>query len=88
MSVDPVERNAELASSLGLGFRLAADPTLAAIDAYDLRHQDPGMDAPISRPATFVIDANGVVRWRDLTENFRLRPHPDQVLAALDALAR
>ena len=31
------------------------------------------MDAPISRPATFVLDAEGIVRWRDLTGNFRLR---------------
>ena len=83
-----MERNAELASSLGLGYRLAADPTLTAIDAYDLRHQDPGMGAPIARPATFVLDANGVVRWRNLTDNFRLRPRPADVLAAIDALNR
>lgn len=88
MTVDPVERNAELASSLGLGFRLAADPTLAAIDAYDLRHEDSGVDHPIARPATFVIDASGVVRWRDLTENFRQRPRPEAILAAVDALGR
>lgn len=46
------------------------------------------MEAPISRPATYVLDADGVVRWRDLTDNFRLRPRPADVLAAIDALGR
>lgn len=88
MAVDPVERNAEVAAELGLGYRIAADPTLAAIDAYDLRHEDAGVEHPIARPATFVIDADGIVRWRDLTENFRLRPRPEAILAAIDALPR
>jgi peroxiredoxin len=43
---------------------------------------------PIARPASFLIDANGVVCWRDLTENFRIRPHPDVILAAIDRLPR
>lgn len=88
MVVDPVERNAEVAASLGLDYRIAADPDLAAIDAYGLRHDAPGFDAPIARPATFVIDADGIVRWRDLTENYRLRPRPEQILAVLDGLPR
>jgi peroxiredoxin len=86
--VDPVERNAQVVESLGLDYRIAADPTLAAIDAYGLRHDAPGMEQPIARPATFVIDADGIVRWRDLTENYRRRPRPEAILAALDALPR
>lgn len=27
---------------------------------------------------------DGVVRWRDLTENYRVRPRPDDVLRAID----
>ncbi len=83
-----MERNAEVAAALGLGFPIAADPELRAIDAYGVRDEQSRAGTPIARPASFLIDANGVVRWRDLTENFRIRPHPDVILAAIDRLAR
>ena len=82
--VDPVERNRDVVEQLGLGYRIAADPKLETIDAYGLRHGTPG-EPSMARPATFVIDANGVVRWRSLTDNFRLRPKPDEILAAIDS---
>lgn len=85
--VDPVERNAELAENAALEFPIAADPELRAIDAYGLRH-DRGEESPIARPATFLIDAEGIVRWRDLTESYRLRPRPDDILARIDELRR
>jgi cytochrome c biogenesis protein CcmG/thiol:disulfide interchange protein DsbE len=34
-------------------------------------------------PETFVIDKDGVVRWRDLTDNYRHRPRAEDVVAAL-----
>lgn len=83
--VDPVERNAEVADELVLGYRILADPELKVIDAYGLRHEREG-DTPIARPATFLIDAQGVVRWRELTDNYRLRPHPEEILARIDEL--
>jgi peroxiredoxin len=85
--VDPVAQNAAVTRKLGLGFPILSDPDLAMIDAYGLRHANgiPGSD--IARPATFVLDANGVVRWRDLTENYRVRPRPEDVLRAVDAVA-
>ena len=86
MVVDPVEQNAAVVRKLGLGYPILADPTLATIDAYGLRHVGGNGSQDISRPATFVLDANGVVRWRDLTENFRIRPRPDDVLRAIDGM--
>jgi peroxiredoxin len=85
--VDPVEKNAEVVARLGLGFPILADPDLTVVDRYDLRHVGgyPG-GADIARPATFVLDAAGIIRWRDLTENYRERPSPTAILAALDAL--
>lgn len=84
--VDPVERNAEIADDLALDYRIAADPELKVIDAYGLRHEREG-DTPIARPATFLIDAQGVVRWRDTTDNFRLRPRPEEILARIDEIS-
>jgi peroxiredoxin len=83
--VDPVEENAKVVRDVGLDYHVLSDPTLTAIDAYGLRHDQPGQP-PIARPASFLIDAGGVIRWRDVTDNFRLRPKPDTILAAIDAL--
>jgi peroxiredoxin len=85
--VDPVEQNAQVVRDLGLGYRILADPSLAMIDAYGLRHEQGSGEPPIARPATILIDADGVVRWRDLTENYRLRPKPETILAAIDRMA-
>ena len=82
--VDPVEKNAEVASALGLEFPILADPDLAVIDRYGLRHAHGIPGADIARPATFVLDGDGMVRWRDLTENYRIRPRPEDVLRAID----
>jgi peroxiredoxin len=83
---DPVDKNAEVAAHLGLEFPILSDPDLAVIDRYGLRHSEGIPGADIARPATFVLDRNGVVRWRDLTENYRVRPHPTDVLRVIDGL--
>ena len=85
--VDPVAQNADVVEQLALSYRILADPELRAIDAYDLRHSDGGgPTGTIARSATFVIDKDGVVRWRDLTDNYRLRPRAEDVVAAVAAL--
>lgn len=77
-----MEKNAELAADLGLSYRLLSDPQLQAIDAYGLRHAGAGTDGQdIARPATFVIDEEGIIRWRNLTESYSQRPKADDVLA-------
>lgn len=85
--VDPVAQNAEVVEQLGLSYRILADPDLRVIDAYDLRHSGGGgPTGTIARSATFVIDKDGIVRWRDLTDNYRLRPRPEDVVVAVAAL--
>lgn len=54
---------------------------------YDVLH--PGAapkGADIARPAEFVLDSNGVVRWVNLTDNIAVRARPDQVLETLNQL--
>ncbi len=85
--VDPVEQNAKVVQELKLSFPILADTDRRVLDAYDLRHDGGSPDGAIARPATFVIDRDGIVRWRNLTDNYRLRPSPDDVLAAVVGLA-
>ncbi len=41
----------------------------------------------IAVPAIFVIDRDGFVRWAHADPDYKLRPSPAQLLAAIDALA-
>jgi len=84
--VDPVEQNAKVVRELKLSYPILADTERRVLDTYDLRHEAGGPGGAIARPATFVLDREGIVRWRDVTDNYRLRPSPDDVLAAVVAL--
>jgi len=88
ISVDPVARNREVAESYAPDLLVLSDPDLLAIDAYGLRHVDGGLDGDIARPATFIVDRQGTIVWRDLTDNWRVRPRPEQLLAEISALER
>jgi peroxiredoxin len=84
ISVDPVEASKKLAADLKLDYVLLCDPELKVIDAYDVRHKQAGPNSQdIARPATFILDRNGVVRWRELTENYRVRVRPERILEHL-----
>ena len=82
--VDGVEENARVAKRLELDFPILSDRDLLAIDAYGLRHQAASMEGhDIARPAVFVIDGAGIVRWRSLTDNWRVRVRPEEILKRL-----
>jgi len=85
------------AQSLDLLAGLAQKTPGAAQDAFPLLEDQGhrvidryGILNPGSRgwphPATYVIDKNGVVRWRFVETDYRVRPKNDDVLGALTAL--
>ena len=85
--VDPLETNATLVRQVGLAYPILSDPSLAMIDAYGLRHAHGGPDGQdVAHSASVLIDGTGTVAWRSVTDNFRRRPTPATVLAALDAV--
>ena len=87
VSPDPNERSQKIAEGLHLGYRFLADRDLAVTRRYGLVHAgagENGQDVP--RPATVVLDRDGVVRWFSITRNFQVRPDPDDVLRAVRAL--
>ena len=58
---------------------------MEVIRAWDLVHPSGFRGNDIARPAEFLIDPQGVVRWVNLTENYRVRPKGEELLKALDA---
>ena len=85
ISVDPPDINQRQSQKLGYTFPLLSDPKTEVIRRYDVLHPGAGpKSADIARPAEFLIDSNGVVRWVNLTENIAVRARPEQVLKAFD----
>jgi peroxiredoxin len=84
--VDPVEVNAQLIRDAGLDFSILSDPDLRTIDAYGLRHVGGHDGSDIALSASVLLDAQGIVRWTYVTRNFRVRPLPSDILAAVDNL--
>ncbi len=71
----------------GLDARRLSDPDLEITDRDDLRnpfHIHPGGLRGLPIPTTFLVDATGIVRWIDQTDDYMLRSLPDRVLAAIE----
>lgn len=81
VSVDPVETSRTLGEKAGLTFPLLSDPEEKVIRPYDLLHIRGGpKGVDIARPAEFLIDSTGTVRWVNLTDDIRVRARGEQVL--------
>ena len=85
VSVDPPQVTQKHLAKMGWTNTFLADPQDQAIRRYDL--VDPEAGQGIARPAEFLIDPTGTVRWLDLTDDFRVRTRPETVLATFDRLA-
>lgn len=87
ISVDAPDVNATLAKKMHYTFPLLSDANAQTIRRYDLLHPGAGPHKEdIARPAEFLVDKSGLVRWRNLTENLGVRARPDQVLGAFDGI--
>ncbi len=72
----------------GLQAVLLADPDVSVVDELGIRNQGfhsgiPGAAPGLPIPTTVLVDAAGVVRWIDQSENYQRRSDPDRVRAAL-----
>jgi len=88
ISVDGPEINREyMLQKAGYTFTFLSDPKLEAIRRYDLVHAGQGeKGADVARPAEFLIDPSGTVRWRMMTENIFRRARPEQILEIAKSL--
>ena len=88
ISVDSPEINREyMLQKAGYTFTFLSDPKLEAIRRYDLVHAGQGeKGADVARPAEFLIDPSGTVRWRMMTENIFRRARPEQILEIAKSL--
>jgi peroxiredoxin len=81
ISVDTTEESRKLMEAEGYTFTFLSDPNAGTIRRYDLVHAGAGINGhDIARPAEFLLDASGTVRWVNLTENYWVRARPEQIL--------
>ena len=87
ISVDSTEQSGKLCQRAGYTFPFLSDPKAETIRRYDLLHPEGGPGhTDISRPAEFLVDSSGIVRWVNFTEDIRIRAKADQMLVVAKQL--
>ncbi len=81
-----VDRVAEENDGLVIDYTFLSDPDARVINRYGLFNQDDPNGRAIPHPTTYVIDRQGVVRWKMTEVNYRIRPENEDILAALAEL--
>ncbi len=85
ISVDTPDINRRQKQKLGYTYTFLSDPKAEVIRRYDLLHRGAGpKGADIARPAEFLVDSTGTIRWVNLTENIAVRARPQQMLDAFE----
>ena len=90
ISPDLVEENRKVSAKLKLDFPILSDSNLELTNALQLLHIGAGAmkERPdVPRPAVLIVK-DGVIVWRSLTDNYRIRIRPDELLAALEKTTR
>ncbi len=81
LSTDSVESHRKFAEHHELPLRLLSDSSGEVAKLYGARSLIPGKVAR----SVFVIDANGIIRYRDVRPLGLFRPKDDEVLKAIEA---
>lgn len=72
-----------------IGYTMLSDEGSAMIDAFDLRDPQYGEESfanGVPRPAILVIGTDGTVQAKMVETDYRVRPEPSDIVAAVDAL--
>ncbi len=67
---------------------MLADPDLQVTTRYNLRNErnvSPKGIKALPIPTSFLVDATGIVRWIDQSEDYQVRSQPERVLHAIES---
>lgn len=85
-SVDVPEKLTVMKKASGASFDFVSDPEGRLMDLFDIRHRNASPEGDAAQSASFLVAPDGRVLWRHLAANYRERPDPGVILAAIDAL--
>jgi peroxiredoxin len=87
ISVDSPEQSRNLCKTQGYTFPILSDPLANTIRAYGVIHEHGSEDGhDIPRPAEFLVDQTGTIRWVNLAQNLLARLRPETVLHVIDGM--
>lgn len=88
VSADLPFSNGGFAEANGLTFPILSDWTLETIKTYDVTFENFAGIQGLTRSsrATFVIDADGIIRHVHITENPGVEPNYDEIYAAVESI--
>ena len=87
ISVDVPDISRDLSKKAGYAFPILSDVNAEVTRSYHLLHVGAGPEGhDIARPAEFLVDSTGTVRWENFTEDVRVRARAEQMLAAARAI--
>ncbi len=69
-----------------IDYVLLADPGHQVIDRYGLFNPNEPRGRPVPHPTTYIIDMDGVVRWKMTEVDYKIRPENEDILRALRQL--
>jgi peroxiredoxin len=86
ISVDSTAESRKLCQEQGYTFLFLSDAKADVIRRYGVLHPGAGENGrDIARPAEFLVDNAGIIRWLNLTDDIRVRARPEAVLREVDS---
>ncbi len=67
-------------------FQLLSDPDNAVINRYGIFNPDESRGRAVPHPTVFVIDKDGVVHWKFIEIDYRIRPTNEDILTEVAKL--
>ncbi len=87
VSPDEVSECRRMATHCQSTFPILSDPDLKVIDLYGVRHPNGHDGRDVALSASFLIDAEGVIRWKFVGRTVQDLAHPDRVAGEVARLS-
>lgn len=84
ISTDTPRVAAQTRQELGLGFTIIPDHRHELLKLYD--HRERYSQLQVHNPAVYIVDRDGIVRWRHFGRHAGDRPSPAEIWRALRAV--
>lgn len=87
VSTESKDASREGADRHQLPFPVVSDEDEQLLNALSLRHEDGGLHGDVFYTSSYLVSADGIVRYSLAADNLRRRATPDEVLAAAERAA-
>lgn len=86
ISPEPLDTSNAMALELGITFPIASDADGTVIHAYGIRNRFMGFGTLLPHPSVFLIDREGLIRFRAVDRNYKKRTTIRTILGEIDAI--